>query len=367
MPDRDRAALDNFIADLRRGWTLAGPPSYEEFRKLSMRVKGPAEADGLWLSRSTTQDILAGRRQQPPKWRWVARFITVLRVAAKEAGVDPNSIGTLEEWKRKHEAVCRATITEPWPVQAVDGTVLMPDFIGRTQGRTRDPRPMRSMLLNEKDAARDPELVPLLRAIGQDWWSDYQDLVPDWLRAYLSLEPAASLIRAYETTVVPGWLQTEEYAAAALELSRLTLDQPAIARLVELRMHQQQQFLVRESGPKLWIITDEAVVRRRLGSREMMRAQVRHLIEVSQRPNITIQLIPLDTSIYAVAGGPITFLRFPSSGLPDVVYLEQLTGANYLLDPRDVSHYMLVLSRLGVEALSPMATRDFLREILAEM
>lgn len=366
MPDRDRAALDNFIADLRQVWTMAGPPSYEEFRKLSMRVKGPAEADRLWLFRSTTQDILAGRRQQPPKWRWVARFITVLRVAAEEAGVDPNNIGRLEEWKRKHEAVCRATITEPWPVQAAGGTVLMPDFAGRTRGGTRAPGRMTSMLLDEKDAARDPELATLVQAIGQNWWSDYQDLVPDWHRAYLSLEPAASLIRAYETTVVPGWLQTEEYATAALELSRLTLDQPTIARLVELRMHQQQ-FLVRESGPKLWIVTDETVVRRRLGGRETMRAQVRHLIEVSQRPNITIQLIPSDTSVHAVAGGPITCLRFPSSDLPDVVYLEQLTGATYLLHSRDVSHYRQVLNRLGVEALPPEATRDYLGEILAEI
>lgn len=104
MPHSDRAALDGFIAELRRVWTMAGPPSYQDFEKLSISVKGPAEGGDLWLPRSTTQEILSGRRRHPPKWRWVIRFITVLRVAAAEAGVDPDRIGTLAEWKQKHEA-----------------------------------------------------------------------------------------------------------------------------------------------------------------------------------------------------------------------------------------------------------------------
>jgi hypothetical protein len=366
MPDRDRAALDGFIAELRRVWTLAGPPSYEEFRKLSTRVKGPARADVLWLSPSTTQEILAGRRQQPPKWRWVARFITVLRVAAEDAGIDADRIGTLAEWKRKHETVCRTAIAEPQLAQAAGGRVLRRDFGARAAGGTSVHQRTTSPLLNETDAARDPELAALLGAIGPDWWRDYQDPVPDWHQAYLGLELATCLIRAYETTIVPGWLQTEEYAAAAIRLSWLTLDQPRIGRLVELRMHRQQ-FLERAGGPDLWVVMDEAAVRHRLGSRGTMRAQIRHLIEVSQRPDITIQLIPVDNNVHAVAGGPITLLRFPSSNLPDVVYLEQLTGAIYIRRPEDVSHYLEVLSFLGVEGLTPEATRDFLTEILAEI
>jgi Domain of unknown function (DUF5753) len=99
----------------------------------------------------------------------------------------------------------------------------------------------------------------------------------------------------------------------------------------------------------------QAAVRHRLGSRPMMRAQIRHLLEVSQRRNVTIQVIPVDVKVHAVAGDPITLLRFPNSDFPDAVYLEQITGAIYLPRPGDVSHYVKVLSRLGVEALTPAA------------
>jgi hypothetical protein len=370
MP-HDRAALDGFFAELRRVWTMAGPPSYEDFKKLSTKVKGPAQAGGPWvdvLSRSTTQDILAGRRHHPPKWQWVARFLTVLRAAAAEAGVDPDSLGTLAEWKKRHEAACAAVasmsqmarVAGGGHVQA-SGSTTSPEY-----GRARVPRQATGPVLDEEDAHPDTTLASLLRTVGREWWHDYRDLVPDWFGAYLSLEPAASLIRAYDTTLVPGLLQTEAYAEAAIRIASLTSDQAAVRPRVELRM-RRQQLLNRPDAPKLWVIIDEAAVRRRFGSAKTMRGQITHLIEVSQQPNITVQVIPLDTSVHAVAGGPITFLRFARSHLPDVVYLEQLTGALYLPSQGDVSHYITVLGRLAIEALEPAATADFLREILLEM
>ncbi len=331
-----------------------------------MQVKGPAEVGTEWLSRSTTQDILAGRRRQPPKWRWVARFITVLRVAAQEAGVDPERIGTLAEWKGKHEIACAATTADQGLACAAGKEALASDFAGRRrEAACASPRAA-SLLLDGEGARRDPVLEELLRTAGQDWWCEYGDLVPAWLRTYLSLEPAARLIRAYEPMLVPGWLQTEAYAAAAIRLTRPDLGRPAINRLVELRM-RRQEFLARQDDARQWVIVEETAVRRRFGRVKAMRTQIKHLIEVSEQASITIQVIPVATKVHAVAGGPITFLRFPSSRLPDVVYLEQLTGALYLLRSDDVAHYMGVLSALGVQALQPAATRDFLREILMEL
>jgi hypothetical protein len=371
MPDSDHAALDGFVSELRKVWTMAGPPSYEDFKKLSMKVKGPAQAGGPWvvvMSRSTTQDILAGRRQYPPKWQWVARFLTVLQVAAAEAGVDPDSLGTLAEWKQKHEAVSAAMAATPLLAGAAGGGhgyASMPADV-LEDGRGRVLRQATSLLPDAKDARRDAAVAPLLRMVGQNWWHDYRDLVPDWLGPYLSLEPAASLIRAYDTMLVPGLLQTEEYAGAAIRFSGLTLDQAAVTRLIELRM-RRQHLLGRPDPPKLWVIIDESAVRRRLGTARTMRAQVGHLIEMSQQPNVTVQVIPLDTSVHAVAGGPITLLRFPHSDLPDVVYLEQLTDALYLPWLGDVSHYITVFDRLALEALTPGETREFLHEVFMDM
>ena len=364
MSLRDTAVLD-FVDELGRVWKAAGPPSYQAFEKLSMRVKGPAETDQLWMSRSTTQDILAGRRQQLPKWCWVARFITVLRVSAKEGGVDPESIGTLAEWKQKHESASAAAAANQRLARVAGGEALMLDPLGGARRRAAARRRAMSLLLND-DAERDPELTKLLEAVGREWWCDYADLVPAWLRAYLSLEPAASLIRAYETTLVPGWLQTEAYAAAAIKLSWPGLGKSDVTRLVELRM-RRRQFLDQPDGARLWAIVEETAIRRRVGDIKTMRTQIRYLMEILEQTNIKIQVIPVDTTVHAVAGGPITFLRFPPSDLPDVVYLEQLTGALYLPRQRDIVHYRKVLSALAVEALEPAATRDFLREILMEL
>jgi hypothetical protein len=374
MPHSDRAALDGFFAELRRAWRMAGPPSYQDFEDLSMRVAaGAAKPSDRLLSRSTTQGILAGQRAQLPKWRWVARFHTVLRVAAEQAGADPRTLGTLADWKQQYEAAWNATAARPRLARAARGDTVTAGSgtgcasgTGRASGRPRAAGRATGLLVSEEDADRNPELTELLRAVGQDWWHDYRDLVPDWLGVYLSLEPAASLIRAYETTLVPGLLQTEDYAAAAIKLSWLASDRATVARLVELRM-RRQQFLHRPGAPRLWVIIDETAVRHRLGGAKTMRRQIRHLIDVSQQPNIRIQVIPLDTSVHAVAGGPITFLRFPAANLPDAVYLEQLTGTVYLPHQGVVNHYRNVLSRLGIEALSPAETTILLRDVLMEI
>jgi hypothetical protein len=364
MSDRDRAPLEDFIAELNRAWKIAGPPSYKDFEKLSMEVEGPAGARDLCLPHSTTQDMLAGRHERPPKWRRVARFITVLQAAARQVEVDPAKLGTLEEWKQKHEAVCAAMADVPKLARAAGNEhTLLPD---PAAPRTRVLRRATGLLLNEIDIHRDLKLAAMLRAVGKDWCHSYRDLLPAAARAYLSLEPAASVIRAYETALMPRWIQTEEYAAEAIRLSLLTPDREVITRLVELRM-RRQEFLEQEDAPQLWVLVEEAAVRHRLGTAGTMRRQIEHLMEVSQHDNITVQVIPSDTSVHAVASGPITFLRFSDPDLPDVVYLEQLAGTVYLPGHGSVSHYTEVLSLLGIEALEPAATTDFIYSILREI
>lgn len=367
MTQGDRSALERFFAELRRVWEEAGPPSYKEFEKLSKRVKGPADGEAQWLSRSTTQHILAGRRRKPPKWQWVSRFITVLQEAAKEAGVDPARIGDLPEWKQKHEVV-RAAMAAPELARAVgeDHAPVTSSKPNRQSDTARISRKTTSFLSNEAALRHDPQIADLLRAIGQDWWHEYRDLVPDWLGAYLSLEAAASLIRTYDATLVPGLLQTEAYAAAVIEVASGATNGPIVQRLVELRMHRQQR-LIQADGPKLWAVIEEGAVHYRFGNAKTMRAQIRHLIESSDLPNVTIQVIPANTNRHTITPCPITFLRFPHRDMPDVVYLEQLTGAIYLPYLGDASNYRDVLSCLALEALTPAMTTDFLHQVLREI
>lgn len=139
-----------------------------------------------------------------------------------------------------------------------------------------------------------------------------------------------------------------------------------VQRLVELRMRRQQR-LIQAEGPKVWAIIEEGAVRYQFGNAKTMRAQIRHLIEISDLPNVTLQVLPANISRHTVTTCPITFLRFPHRDTPDVVYLEQLTGAVYLPYLGDVGNYRDVLSRLGVEALQPAATTDHLHQIFREM
>ena len=105
--DDYQAVLDGFIADLNAAMDAAGSPSYARLEHLSEHVRGdqPKEIDLIVLARSTTQEILTGRRRQPPRWQWVLSFVLTLQVAARKAGVGVDRIGTIEDWKRKHDAV----------------------------------------------------------------------------------------------------------------------------------------------------------------------------------------------------------------------------------------------------------------------
>lgn len=134
---------------------------------------------------------------------------------------------------------------------------------------------------------------------------------------------------------------------------------------VHLRMNRQK--MVTEPGaPQLWVVLDEAALSRPFGPPHVMRAQLEHLLEMSELPNVTLQVLPFRFGGHAAAGGPFTILRFAEPDLPDIVYLEQLTGALYLDKRSDVENYLAVMERVCVQAATPARTKDVLRSILAE-
>ena len=216
------------------------------------------------------------------------------------------------------------------------------------------------------DEAEREALRSLARkANAPGWWHDYSDILPSWFESYVSLEEVASQIRTYEVQFVPGLLQTEDYARAVMLLNHDTASAREIDRRVGVRI-ARQALLDQPDPPILSAVIDEAVLLRPLGSSGVMQGQLKHLAEMAQRPNVTIQVVPFHAGGYPATGGAFTILRFAEPDLPDVVYLEQLTSALFLDELKTVSGYLEVIERLTTEALTPSGTMQLLRQLLKQ-
>jgi transcriptional regulator with XRE-family HTH domain len=234
---------------------------------------------------------------------------------------------------------------------------------GRTTAKQRDVADLLS-LYGVTDPAEREELLEMARQTSAPgWWQQYGDVLPRWFESYIGLETAASVIRSYELQFVPGLLQTEEYARAVISISNAHASAEEIAHRVNLRM-RRQELLTRPGAPEMWAVLDEAALRRSPGGPEVMRAQLEHLLRVTELPNVTLQIVLFDTGPHAAAGGPFSILRFPEPDLPDVVYLEQLTSAVYLDQPDDVTSYQTIMDQLCVQAETSTASRTMIRALL---
>jgi hypothetical protein len=217
------------------------------------------------------------------------------------------------------------------------------------------------------DVAEKEKLVQLTReANATPWYQKFQDVVPDWFHVFVGLEEAAQLIRVYEVQFVPGLLQTEEYARAVILQGAPGLDPDEVERRVALRMGRQK-LLTRENPPRYWVVMDEAALRRPMGGRDVHVGQIERLIDLVGEPNITIQVMPFRYGGHAAEGGAFTIMRFPETDLPDVVYMEYLTGANYVDKPEEVERYAAVMERLSVAGTSPDRTREILSGMLKDL
>src|SRR5437764_1432942 len=158
----------------------------------------------------------------------------------------------------------------------------------------------------------------------------------------------------------------EAYARAVTLLGHKTAPAEEIDRRVSLRI-KRQDILASPEPPQVWSVMDESVLRRPVGGRAVMRAQLDRLTEMARLPQVTIQVIPFGGGGHAAAGGSFTLLRFAEPELPDVVYIEQLTSALYLDDRQDIDHYLEVMNDLSTEALTPDRTTQFIAESTREI
>jgi len=236
---------------------------------------------------------------------------------------------------------------------------------GRVAVKTRDVADLLTLYGVTDEQARSRFLY-LARESGRpDWWTKYNDILPDWFENYLGLESASTTIRAFEIQFVHGLFQTEDYAQAVTRLGHQIAPATEIERRVGLRV-KRQDLLTRADPPRIWSVMDEAVLRRPVGGPGVMRAQLHRLIEVARMPQVTLQVVPFARGGHAGASGSFTVLRFEEQYLPDVVYIEQLTGAVYLEQRSDVEHYLEVMDQLSGEALTPAATTRFIEQVAKE-
>ncbi|WP_406504714.1 helix-turn-helix domain-containing protein [Streptomyces sp. NBC_00212] len=199
------------------------------------------------------------------------------------------------------------------------------------------------------------------------WWQRFHDILPDWFSMYVSLEGAASLIRSYEPHFVPGLLQTEEYARHVMRSGALGATSEAdIDRHVALRM-ERQSLLTREDAPRLWVVMDETVLRRPVGSPQVMRDQIDRLLEASTLPNVTVQLAEFASGHHPGTYGPFVLFRFAVPELPDMVYSEYLTGAVYLDARPEVATHLEVMDRMAAQAATAQRTKEILKDLRKEL
>jgi transcriptional regulator with XRE-family HTH domain len=211
-------------------------------------------------------------------------------------------------------------------------------------------------------------------ASSRGWWHVYTRAMPEWFGKLIGLEGAASVIRNWENGVIPGLLQTEDYARAVIRAAPLPAQTKDVDRFVKLRM-ERQELLKAENPPELRFVLDESVVRRPIGGRKVMRGQVERILTLTEAyANVKVMILPFEAGVHTGVDGSFILLEFPPApdGLPDsidprVVYVDNLVSALYLEEPDQLMRYAAAWDSLCSQALSADASRNAMRKLAEEL
>ena len=228
---------------------------------------------------------------------------------------------------------------------------------------------LKAMLAHYKisDEERAAELIALSRgARERSWWNSYRDAAPRLIQL-IEYEAAAFIARNFQPLIVPGLLQTEEYARASIRQLDPKMTESRLEDFVEIRM-KRQELLQRSDAPLLFFIMDEAVVRRVVGGQDVRRRQLQRLIDVSVMPNVTIEVVPFRAGLLPGLQSQFLIYEFPDAADDDVLYLEGVRGELLSRDsPDDVLSFRESFEQLREASLGPEGSINFLDALIREL
>lgn len=242
-----------------------------------------------------------------------------------------------------------------------------------TRPHPNDVRALLTLYGTLEPAAIEAVVTVARQAKQRGWWYRYSEVMPDWFSNYLGLETDASVIRTFEAQVVPGLLQTADYATATIMAAPTPGPLHRVEQQVALRIDRQSLLDV-DDPPHLRVVLDEAALRRPIGGPKVMAGQVDHLVRMTRRPNIQVQVLPYGTGPHAGLDGSFVILDFPpppahypSEAEDRIVYVDTLLSALYLEQPAEIAAYAAVFEQIRAEALPPEESRELMQSIAIEL
>jgi transcriptional regulator with XRE-family HTH domain len=296
----------------------------------------------ICMNQSPKEVVKVSSRTSPTVRR--RRLASLMRKLREEAG------------KSKDEAAAHA------------GTA--PRTITRIEAAEHNPSPSVIAMLGgfyELPPDQVADLVTLCReSRKKGWWHSYGSAIPEWFQVYIGLEEEVSELRTYQPEVVVGLLQTEGYVRAMMLADVNVPSEGELEQRVAVRLKRQER-LAGEDAAKLWVVLNEAVLHRQVGGREVMREQLQHMIAMSRRNNVVLQVLPFTSGAHPGNDGAFEILGFPEPADPAVVYLQNRLGSVFMEQPGDVARYTEIFDHLRVEALSQDDSRALMARIADEM
>jgi transcriptional regulator with XRE-family HTH domain len=208
---------------------------------------------------------------------------------------------------------------------------------------------------------------------ARGWWHSYGDVIPEGFHVYFGLEEAASRFAWYESELVPGLLQTEDYARTVIRADNPGVDDKEIERRVDVRMDRQALLTRVTNPPVLYVALNEAILHRPVGGQKVMARQLERLVEAGRLPTVSVRVMPFGAGLHHGAmSGPFVILRFPLNGNgqetePPTVYVDGFTGALYLDKPHEIDRYDTAFTNIWESSLDERASEELITQVAREL